>query len=405
MIKTASRPTFASLKRASLLTLALLALASAGPAARAADNENDRQRDGLQGPVRRVRTESAKLVYKGGQMTEGERVTLETATYDVKGAKIDTAYFLAAGATLTGKEVYKYDERGNIVEMTLFNSDGSVMSKEKYEYEFDAMGNWTKMVTSVALVENGQMKFEPTEVTRRFIAYFLEESVTKKLQPGQPQPAPAGPAANAPANVSAPASASAAPRNAAAPPPAPPAGKPAAATNNKPAAATNNKPAPSTQPAQSAASAQASQQKRPAPLPSASLVKTNSAAPAFVAPGAALGGNLSAAHVVSAGDDVPPPPKKAPVRPVSGGVLNGQAINLPKPDYPDTARRMRATGLVVVEVVVDVSGRVISAKATTGPALLREAAERAAMQARFTPALLSGQPVKVSGTINYNFSL
>jgi len=62
-------------------------------------------------------------------------------------------------------------------------------------------------------------------------------------------------------------------------------------------------------------------------------------------------------------------------------------------------------GTVTVEVVIDVNGRVISAKATGGPVMLREAAERAAMQARFTPALLSGQPVKMSGVINYNFKL
>ena len=57
------------------------------------------------------------------------------------------------------------------------------------------------------------------------------------------------------------------------------------------------------------------------------------------------------------------------------------------------------------EVVIDVNGRVISAKSTGGPQLLRAAAERAAMGARFTPTLLTGQPVKVTGQINYNFSL
>ena len=92
------------------------------------------------------------------------------------------------------------------------------------------------------------------------------------------------------------------------------------------------------------------------------------------------------------------------VRPISGGVLNGKALSLPAPLYPEIAKRARTQGLVSVEVVIDVSGRVISAKAVSGPEMLREAAERAAMQARFTPALLSGQPVKMSGTINYNFT-
>ena len=67
---------------------------------------NDREQDGLSGPVRRVKTETAKLTVKAGRAVEGPRVVLETATYDIKGAKIDNAYFLAAsGGTLTGKEV------------------------------------------------------------------------------------------------------------------------------------------------------------------------------------------------------------------------------------------------------------------------------------------------------------
>jgi protein TonB len=63
------------------------------------------------------------------------------------------------------------------------------------------------------------------------------------------------------------------------------------------------------------------------------------------------------------------------------------------------------TGLVTVEVMIDASGKVIGARALSGPELLRDAAERAARQAKFTPALLSGQPVRVVGTISYNFSL
>src|ERR1041384_5018826 len=146
--------------------------------------DTDRARDGLNGPVRRVRTETAKVLVKDGKIVEGPRVLLETATYDMKGAKIDNAYYLAAGGALTGREVYKYDDKGNIVEMTLYNADGSVMSKEVYQYEFDAMGNWTKMVTSVAIIENSKLSYEPTEITYRSISYYLEDTVAKKLQPG-----------------------------------------------------------------------------------------------------------------------------------------------------------------------------------------------------------------------------
>ena len=63
------------------------------------------------------------------------------------------------------------------------------------------------------------------------------------------------------------------------------------------------------------------------------------------------------------------------------------------------------TGMVEVEVVIDLNGKVISAKAVKGPSILASAAEMAAKLARFTPTLLSGQPVKVAGIITYNFSL
>jgi len=119
--------------------------------------------------------------------------------------------------------------------------------------------------------------------------------------------------------------------------------------------------------------------------------------------------NNGSAPVVKTNDDLPPPPVKpvvkASLRPVSGGVLNGKAIEMPRPVYPEAARRARLTGVVTVEVVIDVSGKVIGARAVSGPEMLRDAAERAARQAKFTPALLSGQPVRVAGTISYNFSL
>ena len=94
-----------------------------------------------------------------------------------------------------------------------------------------------------------------------------------------------------------------------------------------------------------------------------------------------------------------------PGAPISGGVLNGRAVSLPRPVYPAPALRMRAVGTVSVEVTIDESGKVISARAVSGHALLREAAVAAALRARFSPTLVSGMPVRVAGTINYSFSL
>jgi protein TonB len=99
----------------------------------------------------------------------------------------------------------------------------------------------------------------------------------------------------------------------------------------------------------------------------------------------------------------PPPKKKEPPKTVSGGVLNGKATSLPKPAYPPAAKAVRASGAVSVQVLISETGSVISASAVSGHPLLKAAAVSAARNARFSPTMLSGQPVKVSGVITYNF--
>ena len=66
---------------------------------------------------------------------------------------------------------------------------------------------------------------------------------------------------------------------------------------------------------------------------------------------------------------------------------------------------MRVSGTVTVDVILDENGKVVSATASSGPTILRDAAIAAALKARFSPTKLSGQPVKVSGVINYKFAL
>jgi TonB family protein len=107
-------------------------------------------------------------------------------------------------------------------------------------------------------------------------------------------------------------------------------------------------------------------------------------------------------------DEPPPPPKPKPTPTntiVSGGVLNGKAISKPQPVYPPNPLSARISGTVVVQVLVDEEGRVISASVVSGHPLLRQAAVAAARAARFSPTLLSGRPVKVSGVLTYNFVL
>ena len=341
--------------------------------------ESDRVRDGLAGPVRRVRTEVAKLSTSNGRSIEDKRVVLETASYDIKGSKTENQYFPMAGATLTGKEVYKYDERGNISEMTLLGNDGLLLGKEVYKYDYDSIGNWTKMTTSVAVVEGGKVTFEPSEVTYRSIMYYFDENMLKMAQP-------VNSAANAEAN-------SATARTVKpeiktqlvvpADPKSLPANKPTA----NPSVAGNNKGALSL------------------PAVKTTTNSSNASNASVLASGKVAPTTSNGTMVVL---DSEPPAIGTPkplMKPVSGGVLNGRALNMPSPTYPDAARRMRMSGIVTVEVVVDESGKVIAASATSGPTILREPAIQAALKARFSATKLSGQPVKVTGIINYKFSL
>jgi hypothetical protein len=79
--------------------------------------DSTKEQDGLKGSVRRVRTESAKLELQGGSLVEGPRRLLEITTYSPRGDRVENVSY--PSSDLVGKEEYKYDDKGNIIEMTL----------------------------------------------------------------------------------------------------------------------------------------------------------------------------------------------------------------------------------------------------------------------------------------------
>lgn len=113
-------------------------------------------------------------------------------------------------------------------------------------------------------------------------------------------------------------------------------------------------------------------------------------------------------RVTVLGHAVNPPVDRAdtnlpPRAPISGGILNGKALKLAKPTYPRAAREAGASGTVVVQVLIDETGKVIHANAISGHPDLWKVSEDAASQSEFSPTKLAGQPVKVAGVIQYNF--
>ncbi len=312
----------------------------------AGETSGSREQDGLRGPVRRVRVEIANIVTRNGTQVELPKSVVEVSTYDATGRKIDSVAYPVQGATAPGKEEYKHDEKGNIIEMTLRGSDGSLLSKEKYTYDLDEFGNWKKMTTAIAIYENGAISYEPTQVTYRTLTYYYGPAVAKPGVPAAPLTAPS---------------------------------KQSTVTETAPDA---NKPAP-TQPASVVSSTPENVAEKPTPLPPTST----QALPPTSAPA-----NASKEEA------------KLPVLRISEEVLRKAAIALPEPEYPANAELARASGPVQVELIIDQNGVVTTARATSGNPMLFDSATSAASKARFLMSAFSDRPTSAYSVLTYNFA-
>jgi TonB family protein len=143
----------------------------------------------------------------------------------------------------------------------------------------------------------------------------------------------------------------------------------------------------------------------PAP-PNAVIGRVNEdpPAPSFAGRGVSTGTGTNVVTIT----DPPPPPVPAPTPLVPkvlkiSHVLNSKAIELPRPTYPPLAKQIHVQGTVAVQVLIDESGKVVSAKAVSGHPLLAAEAVKAAMRARFSPTVITDTPIKVQGVITYNF--
>ncbi len=102
--------------------------------------------------------------------------------------------------------------------------------------------------------------------------------------------------------------------------------------------------------------------------------------------------------IIRPGSSPTPRPVSTPNRNLNGGVLNNMAVSLARPIYPPMAKQLGASGEVRVQVAVDGTGNVVSARAVTGHPLLRAAAESAARQSK-----MRVDAANTTGQIVYNF--
>lgn len=266
--------------------------------------DSDRNKDGLRGAVRHVRTELAK---------EGRRRTLlEETVYDRAGRRVENLTYPVLHKAL-GEESYQYDATGQLVSALVRGDRGQILSETFYTYEFDSVGNWKKMTALIIVGRPHRETLKETEVTYRTIEYYPEQ-----------------------------------------------------ATSSDALVAHQSGTLPATG-AQETSTSPASEK---------------------------VGARAVANHSVRSMQRVETVAEFS--------VLNDKALSLPRPP-PVGGPALRVPIVVTVQVVIDETGRVISAKAADGPARLRESAEVAARQAIFLPFRVSGRPVKVKGLLNYGF--
>lgn len=144
--------------------------------------DSDRAQDGFVGPVQQVRTETAKLYSKSGQIVEGPRQLMAVASYNQKGSRLESAHYLISSSSYKGRQEYEYGDQGYIVAMTARGPDNSILGRETYKYEFDAVGNWTKMTASKTDSESGKEAPQPSEVTYRSITYYYDKNIADTLE-------------------------------------------------------------------------------------------------------------------------------------------------------------------------------------------------------------------------------
>jgi len=90
---------------------------------------------------------------------------------------------------------------------------------------------------------------------------------------------------------------------------------------------------------------------------------------------------------------------------LSVGALNHWATKKVVPVYPPLAKSTGVVGVVRVYVTTDSDGKVVDVSRSEGPLILKQAAEFAARQWRFQPAIVADKRFGLVGFIEFNFTL
>jgi general secretion pathway protein A len=94
----------------------------------------------------------------------------------------------------------------------------------------------------------------------------------------------------------------------------------------------------------------------------------------------------------------------APVH-AGGRVKEPRVLSKVRPNYPPAAKRIGLEGNVVIDAVIDATGKVTPMKVVSGPVLLQDAALDSVRKWNYEPSYLNDKPVPVEMLINVEFRL
>jgi protein TonB len=109
---------------------------------------------------------------------------------------------------------------------------------------------------------------------------------------------------------------------------------------------------------------------------------------------------MSAAALVA-----PVMPQSQRVLHLGGDVTNSHPLDKLNLVYPQLAKAAHIVGRVVIQAIIDETGRVVNARAISGPPLLYLAAVEAVSKERFAPVLLNGEPTRCDLQVQVSFHL
>jgi periplasmic protein TonB len=122
-------------------------------------------------------------------------------------------------------------------------------------------------------------------------------------------------------------------------------------------------------------------------------------------PGGLPDGIIGAVGDVPAVPVIPSPPPETRPLPIGGRIKEPAKIRHVPPVYPVIAQQVGVEGIVVVEAIIGIDGRVKDAHVLRSKPLLDQAALDAVKQWTFTPTMLNGAPVPVIMTVTVHFRL